>query len=328
MILVWGLPEDPPTALVVRALAELGAPHVFVNHGDVERTELELEQGARVTGTLATVDGDVGIEDVDAMYLRPYDFRAFPALAAQGPASPAWQHAQRLDELLWGWADVADAVVLNRPSAMLSNGSKPYQARLIAAAGFDVPRTLITTDRAAVERFAAGGRVIYKSISGTRSIVHALAAEQAARLDDVRWCPTQFQELVAGVEHRVHVVGDRWFACRIESDAIDYRYAPAAYAACELPDDVGRRCVALARALGLVLCGIDLRQRPDGGWTCFEVNPSPAYSCYEKVTGQPIGGAIAEVLARAVRPRARGPAVQRTASATSSRAARRSRVRQ
>jgi hypothetical protein len=42
---------------------------------------------------------------------------------------------------------------------------------------------------------------------------------------------------------------------------------------------------------------MDLRRTPDGGFVCFEVNPSPAYSFYQDRTGQPIATAIARYLA-------------------------------
>jgi glutathione synthase/RimK-type ligase-like ATP-grasp enzyme len=47
----------------------------------------------------------------------------------------------------------------------------------------------------------------------------------------------------------------------------------------------------------LPVAGIDLRRTPEGEWYCFEVNPSPAFTYYESRTGQPIGRAIAKLLA-------------------------------
>ncbi len=55
--------------------------------------------------------------------------------------------------------------------------------------------------------------------------------------------------------------------------------------------------MALTEGLGLTLAGIDLRIGPDGAATCFEVNPSPAYSYYQGNTGQPIASSLARVLA-------------------------------
>jgi D-alanine-D-alanine ligase-like ATP-grasp enzyme len=102
---------------------------------------------------------------------------------------------------------------------------------------------------------------------------------------------------VPGREHRVHVVGERIFACEIVSDADDYRYAetPVELRSCSLPVEVAERCQRLAAHLGLAVAGIDLRLTPDGEWYCFEVNPAPGFPFYERASG-PIGDAIAELL--------------------------------
>ena len=200
--------------------------------------------------------------------------------------------------MLWSLADVANALVLNRPSAMQSNHSKPYQSQLIEEQGFRVPETLITTDISAAHRFwKKHGEVIYKSISGNRSIVSKLHEEHAERMNNLRWCPTQFQRRIRGVDYRVHIVGTRLFASQILSEAVDYRYSPACIEACELPDDVAERCLRLSQVLDLNLAGLDLLKTPEGEWYCFEINPSPAYSYYESATGQLISLAIANLLA-------------------------------
>jgi glutathione synthase/RimK-type ligase-like ATP-grasp enzyme len=154
-----------------------------------------------------------------------------------------------------------------------------------------------------VRDFLAGhGRVIYKSISGTRSIVEEVDHDALARLDDVRWCPVQFQAYVEGVDVRVHVVGRRVFSTRVASDAADYRYAaarggtPARLEATRLSAAVTARCIELTARLGLRFSGIDLRITPDERVVCFEVNPCPAYTYYEGHTGQPIARAVADYL--------------------------------
>jgi glutathione synthase/RimK-type ligase-like ATP-grasp enzyme len=165
-----------------------------------------------------------------------------------------------------------------------------------------VPDTLITNDPAEVLAFRrAHGSVIYKSMSGVRSIVKELDDDDLARLDDIGWCPVQFQALVPGRDVRVHVVGQDVHATEIMSDAVDYRYAKqsggsTALRATKLDAWLAERCVALTAGLGLVFAGIDLRIGPDGTATCFEVNPSPAYSYYQASTGQPIAASLARVL--------------------------------
>lgn len=257
--------------------------------------------GREVGGELAVSGLRLDLGEVRAVYLRPYDCRRTGAVAAAGPGSPLWRHATELDDALLSWCELAPALVINRPEAMCSNDSKPFQARLIAAAGFRTPETLITTDVALAEAFwAEHGDVIYKSCSGVRSIVQRFNPADRDRLGNLRWCPTQFQRRIVGVDCRVHVVGGEIFACRITADADDYRYDHhARVVACELDAELADRCRALSRALGLEVAGLDLRQSPDGDWYCFEVNPSPAFTYFQTRTGQPIDLAIARMLAAA-----------------------------
>src|SRR5262249_35806291 len=157
--------------------------------------------------------------------------------------------------------------------------SKPYQMRLIEQHGFAVPKTLITTDVEAVAGFRRNHQLIYKSMSGIRSIVSRLGEEDAVRLPDIANCPTQFQQYIEGTDVRVHVVGDEIFACEVRSEADDYRYPQTPskvvdIAPLTLSDDLEQRCRLLATTLGLPLAGIDLRRTPQGEWYCFEVNPS------------------------------------------------------
>jgi glutathione synthase/RimK-type ligase-like ATP-grasp enzyme len=191
---------------------------------------------------------------------------------------------------------------MNRPSAAATNRSKAFQLGVIANSGFAVPDTLLTNDPDDVRAFCTEHpRVIYKSVSGVRSIVALLDPTDAVRLEHVTTCPTQFQQYIPGTDYRVHAVCDELFACRIDSDAIDYRYAgmlgsSLAMQSVELPDEVAQRCHHATKCLGLSLAGIDLRLDPHGTWWCFEVNTSPGFIWFEHHTGQPIADAIAHRL--------------------------------
>jgi len=293
-VLLWGLLQDAPLAAIRRELHRAGVEPLIVDQRRPDQTAIELATEATVTGTLRLPGRTIAIQDIDAAYLRPYD-----AQRLHGTANP---HAAAVAEALIAWAGVTPALVVNRPSAMASNESKPYQLELIRAAGFAVPPTLVTTDPAAVRQFAdEHGPLIYKSVSGVRSRVARLSNERAQSLDDVAWCPTQLQRHIDGLDHRVHVLGDSVFATRVQSADDDYRYAerPPMLTETTLPSQIKDRCIELAAALALPLAGIDLRLTTEGDWFCFEVNPSPAFTYYESATGQPIAAAIARLLTRA-----------------------------
>jgi RimK-like ATP-grasp domain len=304
MILLWGLPRDSPLSQVHSALCRRGAEVAFVDQRDVLRTEVELRVDGTVQGAVRTPDWVVPLDQVTAAYVRPYSSTQLPAIERAGPFSAAWQYAVSVDDALMSWADLAPAYVVNRPAAMATNTAKPYQALFIQAAGFAVPATLITTDPNAVRDFwAEHATVIYKSLSGVRSIVSRLEEKHKARLAKVRWCPTQFQQYIPGTDYRVHVVGNEVFACEVRSSADDYRYAArqgvgVEIRAYQLPQDVADRCRALTKSLGLYVTGIDFRRDPEGRWYCFEVNPSPAFTYYQNASDQPIDEAIANLLIR------------------------------
>jgi hypothetical protein len=300
-ILVWGLLSDPPVAAVHDALRERQAPFFHLDQRAVLETEVELRCGTALEGEIRLPHRTVDLRDISAIYLRPSDSRQIPAVVAAGPDSEAMRHAVTVEDILSSWADLTPALVLNRPSAMAANNSKPFQSAWIESLGFRIPDTLLTTDPAqALAFWQHHDRVIYKSISGTRSIVAQLSDRHHDRLAQVAACPTQFQQYIPGTEYRVHVVGDEVFACAISSGATDYRYSAVPYiaTACMLPLEVAARCVELSRAMDLPLAGIDLRCTPQGAWFCFEVNPSPAFSCFENSGDQRIAAAIASILDR------------------------------
>ncbi len=292
MIVVWGSGDDPPLAAVLDALAERDVEVVHLHPAAVEELRFDLQITARpeapVAGWLGWGSRRWDVADLAGMYLRP-----------TGSGAEA---AGRAVEALSATASLSPARVVNRPAAGRSNWSKPYQLHWLAGHGLAGPDTLVTTDPAAARSFLdRHGRVVYKSVSGIRSVVGALGPGDAERLDRVTSGPVQLQELVDGVDVRVHVVGQRWFATEIRSDATDYRYAARSghsvtMAPCDLPGGLAATLLEVTAALGLVLSGVDLRRRPDGRWCVLEVNPSPGFSFYEDHTGQPIAAAIADEL--------------------------------
>jgi glutathione synthase/RimK-type ligase-like ATP-grasp enzyme len=194
--------------------------------------------------------------------------------------------------------------VVNRPAATYSNRSKPYQALIIRQIGFGIPKTLITNDPRAARQFyyECEGKVVRKSLSGARSIVRRMNEKDLDDLAFLEQGPAQFQEYIPGDNIRVHVVGERSFAVRIECDAVDYRYAgQEGYARrmipAKLPADLETNCVKLAKEFGLAMAGIDLKETPAGEYFCFEANTSPAFPFYESVARPVIADALADYLA-------------------------------
>ncbi len=304
MILLCGIPTEPPLAKVIERCAEIGARTVAFNQRDFDRIHLAWTvRGGRVAGSLTIAGVCYDLDAFGGVYARLMDDRLLPELEDEPAESARRWRCRRLHDGLAGWIDLAPGRVVNRFRAMGSNASKPYQAQVIRRSGFLVPETLVTNDPELVRDFRAKhGRIVYKSISGLRSIVTEFGEDDLDRLEALRACPVQFQAYVPGFDVRVHVVGDEVIATRIDSHGTDYRYADhgdggTALEPFDLPGDLADRCRRLGQGLGLAFSGIDLRIMADGAVYCFEVNPSPAFSYYESHTGQPISLALARYLA-------------------------------
>jgi RimK-like ATP-grasp domain len=305
MIVLWGLPADSPLAAVQDALRESGCPVFFLDQRYILDMDVYFNIDSEIEGALSIKEHKISLEEITSAYIRPYDFRLLPVIVNFGINSPEWNHALYIEDSLNLWADIMPAYIINRPSSMATNNSKPYQSKLIKAIGFEVPTTLITTDPEEVLRFwKEYNEAIYKSISGIRSTVCRLSSRHLERIKDVSWCPTQFQQYIPGIDYRVHVVGTEVFACRIVSDADDYRYAGVkgnnvVIEAYNLPQEIAERCVKLSNSLDLNVAGIDLKHTNDNLWYCFEVNPSPGFMYFQNYTNQPIALSIAKLLAAA-----------------------------
>src|SRR6266545_362245 len=259
-----GIPSELPMRMVADRLDALDVPYTWFNQRRAADYRLEWEIVAgEVRGELADGSQRLRLEELAGVYIRLMDDRILPELTGEPPDSPARQRCRALHDAFFTWYEIAPARVVNRAEPQGSNGSKPYQAQLIARHGFWVPETLVTNDPKLVREFhRQHGTVIYKSISGARSIVHTLTDADLDRLDEISWCPVQFQAFVPGTNVRVHTIGGEAFATEVRSDVTDYRYAShqggeTALYATELSDTLVQGCLDLAADLRLPFAGID-----------------------------------------------------------------------
>jgi hypothetical protein len=314
MILVCGGIADAVTELVCARLVECGYPFRLLDLGMYPSgfTVKWRWHGRFPTGYIAGPGWQSDLEELTGVYVRYLgaEGRAVMPDINAGLASAIYSEC---DAGLMALLEYLPCAVVNRSAGALSNHSKPYQAMLIKECGLAVPRTLVTNDPDEARRFyhECNGDAIFKSLSGVRSIVRRIGPEHQARFALLRHGPAQFQELIQGDDIRVHTVGERIFATRLRSEAVDYRYAgrdgfEVEMSPVELPIPVADECLRVARKLDLLLSGIDLKVTQEGKYYCFEINPSPAFIYYEQGSGQPISTALAELLLKGSRIK-RGP---------------------
>jgi glutathione synthase/RimK-type ligase-like ATP-grasp enzyme len=310
MILVCGGLADSVTELVCARLMDCGYPYRLL---DLVSYPVGFQikwhwKSAGPTGYIAGPDWKLDLDELTGVFIRYLgpEGRLPPPNIAPGDVPAIYAE---YDTGLMVLLEDLPCAVVNRLGGGMSNNSKVYQALLVRQCGLLTPPTLVTNDPEAARRFyeECQGEVIYKSLSGIRSIVRRLKPEQLARLSLLRHGPAQFQSFIPGVNVRVHTVGDQLFATRVYSEAVDYRYAGREGGQVEmepttLPPAVAESCLRLARQLDLLMTGIDLKETPAGDYYCFEVNPSPGFLYYEKYSGQPISTALADLLHHGLKP--------------------------
>ena len=308
MILVVGGLADSVTELVCARLADCGYPYRFLDLGRYPagfQISWHWKQSS-VQGYIESAGWKLDLDDVTGVYVR---YLGSEGRNPPSDVAPALVPAMffEYDSGLMALLEDLPCPVVNRVAGGMSNGSKVYQALLVRRCGLLTPPTLVTNDPAAARSFfeECQGDVVYKSLSGIRSIVRRLKPEHLERLPLLRHGPAQFQAFIPGENVRVHTVGDQLFASRVHSEAVDYRYGgreghDVVIEPAVVPAAVGEACLSLARELDLLLAGIDLKQTPEGDYYCFEVNPSPGFLYYEQQTRQPISTAVADLLQNGV----------------------------
>ncbi len=271
MILLIGAPVDPALARLRQLLRRTGVQHLLLDERALQDYAIEdPPAGAAVPGWTIRGAACTGRRRVGVVFVRHWADVASPAaLAAE----------QRRRRPLRSLLVATSCLVVNRPSLAWANFCKPAQLAALAAQGFEVPRTLVSNDPRAALQFVLEleGRVVVKGVSSAKTFPRVVGPWHIQRMDRLRQCPAQFQELIDGDDVRVTVVGEHAFATRMLAGQ-PARAGPADDA---LPREIVQRCVSATRAEGLVMSGIDLRCDAQGQCHALELNPFPKWTHYE-----------------------------------------------
>jgi len=287
MILVIGNPADPVIERVTAALARVGASFARIDERAARTYEIERSvDGSSVQWQIRGGDC-VGQRAVGAIFVRHE-----PDAPDRATLEALRKLRRQLDLVLLSTV----CTVINRPACATANYSKPYQLRQMAAAGFLVPRTLVTNLPSAALRFIRnlGGSVIFKGVSNLKTVPQVVQLQHLDQLSWLEHCPTQFQEFIAGEDFRVTVVDAASVVTRIIGGEPDLSLSAEG----SLSTEVLQQCVRFTQQQGLVMSGIDLRRTSAGRAYAFELNPYPLFTYYEAEEGPRITERIVEYLVK------------------------------
>jgi len=294
MILVIGSSVDKVYPTLLSTLREAGYPFSTIDEDQPERYAVHRESA--YGRTTYRIEGTGTKNPVGAMFVR----HAIVRTLDQTKISRMNLLQFQLNQMLLS----TDCPVINKPTNAYSNYSKPYQIQLLAEANFDVPRSLVTNVPAEARRFyeECERQVIFKGVSNMLTLAQVLRPEHFRRFEFLPHCPTLFQEYVAGVDYRVHILHDQTFVTRLVSKDEDYRRGALidgesiVTESATLPAEILEKCVAFTKQLGLVVSGIDFKESPGGRLVALECNPFPQFTFYERRSGQHITRAIVDYL--------------------------------
>lgn len=210
------------------------------------------------------------------------------------------------DECLW----------VNHPFFIRKAENKIYQIKIANQLGFATPRSCITQNPQVAIEFMTdcSSGVIVKTLSGetitdeegSKTIyTHLLDQKDLINLDEIKNCPTFFQEYIQkDIELRITVIGEKVFAISIdarESDNsnIDWRRGLTSgkikYSLYALPENINRLCVQMTRSLGLSFGAIDMIKTKEDEYVFLEINPNGQWLWLEIETGVAISKALIDL---------------------------------
>lgn len=303
-VLLVGSPRDATARHTVSVFGQMRCPFEVLDLDSFASRGAAFGELAQPLSVIVAVgQRRLQLGDYGSIYVR-YDSPPFGLPEAE---RSAWIGRFRVLQAIID-AVSNERLVVNRPGAGSSNGSKPHQTSLLQSYGFKVPRSLTTNCPAAAIAFieSCAHGAIYKSNSGIRSIVEAADDLDSTRLRLLPACPVLFQERIRGANIRVHVLRDRCYCLSIRSSLIDYRYDESGTIAervIKLPRHVEQLCIDATNRQGLAFSGIDLLHSDDDNeFYALEVNPMPGYHSYDHAASFAISRGLCELLRHGEHP--------------------------
>lgn len=309
IVLILTNAEDPTAALVENELVMMGAEYCRLNtetFGSQFFIDYSLACGTS-RFMITTPDRQIRDDDILSIwYRRP----KAPNVSYLDNDRGASQFATaELESALNGALLSLNCLWVSHPSAIRLATHKICQLKAALFFGFEVPRTIISSNVAAIRQFyealrSEGKKTAAKLVSKGPPIASSpdqqycvytsLLSDKDLLSDEaLSVCPAIYQEYIEKkYELRITVVGDEAFACEIHSQAaertrIDWRrydLPNTPHLPHELNPVIADRCIALTRHFGLSFSAIDLIVTPDNRFVFLELNPNGQWGWIQELT--------------------------------------------
>ncbi len=270
--------DDPHADDVIIALERMGCGAVRLNTDEIPesaRISMRWEHDRPFEATIDVLSSErkMSAGSVRSVWWRRPASFALPSSLSIRETEFA---TQEIDHALWSLWSSLDCYWVSEPARIRQASWKGEQLVRARRLGFEVPRTLVTTDPDAARQFfaACGNQMVFKVMSdptlGAQSLYRqdpelqlesydvmttVVTEAELDMLDSVLIAPCLFQEYVPKkVELRVTVIGDEVFAAEIHSQeheetSVDWRNLAVdiPFRAASLPPLVTERILSFDR---------------------------------------------------------------------------------
>jgi len=308
-VLVLASRFDLSCDYVIAALRQNGCEYLRLNSEDLASFALCLDPcRGHLSCRTKEFRADVDCGQLTGVYFRRPTFLREASQVGRIPE-------EQFERAQW-MAFVRNLMVLdvvkwvNHPTRTYESEHKMIQLKTAAALGFEVaPTWCLNSDRFLAGRFN-GDALAVKGLdtvlvrtetSEAFGYTSLLGAEEVMEVD-FSGAPMVVQQAITNkIDLRVTVVTDEWWCASVTDKGRgiegDWRLMKrnACFKEFELPDSVGRRCVALTRELGLHFAAIDLALSRDR-YYFLEVNPTGEWAWLQEQIGFPIADRLAGTL--------------------------------
>jgi len=175
----------------------------------------------------------------------------------------------------------AGPVWYNSYDAWRMHKNKPLQLKHVSRLGVRIPKTLITNDMEAAQKFyQMCPDMIYKPVFGgaetERVTPNLMTNDHLSKVFSSS--PVTLQEYIAGTNIRTYVIDDAVWSAEIKSDNVDFRTdMEHEIQAVDTPPDVKRMSLQICKVLELSWTAIDWRRTQNDEYFFLEANPSPMF---------------------------------------------------
>jgi len=305
MILIVTHKEDYTADYLIRRLNEQQRKYIRLNTDDIDWHNYNLNSENDFTLSLQ------GYDRYDAVWYRRVKPPNFHGLTFEDVL-------YLLGEYEALYANLFNAIRserwMSKPSSIRFSENKAVQLRVAHQLGFNIPETIISSDKLAVKRFidlhSQFGVVVKPLYSGRIESGHSSKLVYTNRLtdsdirefDEYDLTPCIFQrEIPKAYEIRVTVVGTHVFAAKVDSQsnvntAIDWRREKLPFQPYDLPASLEDKCIRLLKSLDVAFGALDIIRGKDGKYYFLEINPNGQWAWIEADTELPISAAIIDYL--------------------------------